>query len=68
MFLIRNGKSENHHWALNIWIALGTKFPQTKNSDFLDQICANRVFMFKNEKKEHDHWILHIWISHSTKF
>ena len=40
----------------------------TDNSDFMDQICSERIVPVINRKSEHHYWILHIRISLGNKF
>ena len=55
-------------WILHIWISRYQVSPLTGNFDFLDQICAERVFPVEKEKSEQHHWTLHVRIRLAFKF
>ena len=69
VFLVKNRKSEHHHWILLIQISLGTKFQlKLTISIFCTTFAQKGISSRKQKKSEHHHGILHIWISLGTKF
>ena len=69
VFLVKNRKSEHHHWILLIQISLGTKFQlKLTISIFCTKFAQKGISSRKQKKSEHHHGILHIWISLGTKF
>ena len=51
IFMVKNRKTEHHHWISKIQISLGTKFPlKLTILFFFDQICRKRVFGLKQKK------------------
>ena len=56
---LHSAYSNNSGYQISAW---------TANSDFMDQICSERLFPVLNRKSKHCYWILHIRISLGIKF
>ena len=69
VFLVKNRKSEHHHWILHIRISLNTKLQLGQNIlIFRTKLAQKRFFPSKTEKVNNTIRFLHIRISLGPKF
>ena len=62
--MVKNRRSEHHHWIPHFQIILGTKFEHKLTIlIFSTRFAQKKFFWFKTEKSGHHHWILYSQVS-----